>query len=85
MRMTSRRSPATARPRRATNISLDPALIEEARTLEVNVSRACERGLSEQIAEARAARWLADNKDAIDDANAYIDAHGLPLASFRLF
>lgn len=85
MRMASRSPSAASRPRRATNISLDPGLIEEARALEVNVSRACERGLIEQIAEARAARWLADNKDAIDDANAYIDAHGLPLASLRLF
>jgi antitoxin CcdA len=78
-------SAPTDRARRATNVSLDPALIEEARTLGVNISRACERGLVEQIAEARAARWLTENADAVGASNAYVDAQGLPLASARLF
>lgn len=73
------------RPRRATNVSLDPRLIEEARALEVNVSRACERGLIEQIGEARAARWLIENSEAVAASNAYADQQGLPLASARLF
>lgn len=82
--MTFRASPAD-RPRRATNVSLDPRLIEEARALDVNISRACERGLIEQISEARAARWLAENGDAILASNAYADEQGLPLDSARLF
>jgi antitoxin CcdA len=73
------------RPRRATNVSLDPRLIEEARALEVNVLRACERGLIEQISEARAARWLAENGEAITASNAYADQQALPLASLRQF
>jgi len=86
MRMALRGSTAAGdRPRRATNVSLDPRLIEEARALDVNVSRACEQGLIEQIAEARAARWLADNADALAASNAYVEAQGLPLASVRLF
>jgi antitoxin CcdA len=83
MRMASR-FPAD-RPRRATNVSLDPRLIEEARALDVNVSRACERGLIEQIGEARTARWLAENREAIAASNAYADAQDLPLAPARLF
>jgi antitoxin CcdA len=85
MRMTAKASSNADRPRRATNVSLDPRLIDEARALDVNLSRACERGLIEQIAEARAARWLADNRDAIAASNAYTEAQGLPLASARLF
>lgn len=54
--MVSRSASIADRPRRATNVSLDPRLIDEARALDVNVSQACERGLIEQIAEARAAR-----------------------------
>ncbi|WP_267414843.1 MULTISPECIES: type II toxin-antitoxin system CcdA family antitoxin [unclassified Sphingomonas] len=84
MGMASRNS-SSDRPRRATNVSLDPRLIEEARALEVNIARACERGLLERIGEARAARWLAENGEAIAASNAYADQQALPLASLRLF
>ena len=79
------RASIVGRPRRATNVSLDPQLVEDARLLDVNVSRACEQGLIEQIAIARAARWLAENGEAIAASNAYADTHELPLAAARLF
>ncbi len=71
--------------RKATNVSLDGALLEEARSLGVNISRACERGLLEQIAETRAQRWLAENEQAIAASNRFVEAHGLPLARHRQF
>lgn len=71
--------------RKATNISLDAELLESARALGVNVSRACERGLASQIAETRAQRWLAENAEAIDASNRHVEAHGLPLARYRQF
>ena len=76
---------APSRPRRATNLSLDAGLLEEARALGVNLSRACERGLAEQVALARSDRWREDNAAAIDGSNAFIERNGLPLASNRLF
>ena len=84
MHMTSA-SPRQAASRRATNVSLDARLIEDARTLGVNISRACERGLAEQIAEARAAQWLAENGAALASSNEHVEQHGLPLAASRLF
>lgn len=74
-----------ARNRRPTNISLDPACLDEARELGINVSQACERGLVESIKEARAVRWLEENRGAIDGWNQYLETHGLPLAEYRLF
>jgi len=74
-----------AAQRKATNISLDAALLEEARGLHINISRACERGLAEQIAETRTARWQAENAEALASSNAYADRHGVPLADFRRF
>lgn len=76
--------PRTAH-RKATNVSLDIALLEAARELDINISRACERGLAEQIAETRAERWQADNAEALASSNAHADHHGLPLADFRGF
>lgn len=71
--------------RKATNVSLNTALLREARQLGINISRACERGLAEQIAELRAARWLEENREAIQSSNAHADASGLPLAAQRRF
>ncbi len=70
-------------PKRATNVSLNSDLLEQAKTLGINVSRACERGLIEQIAELRAKRWLEENREAIESSNAYVEEHGLPLAKNR--
>jgi antitoxin CcdA len=70
-------------PKRATNVSLNSDLLEQAKALGINVSRACERGLAEQIAELREKRWLEENREALESSNAYIEAHGLPLAKHR--
>lgn len=75
----------SAAPRKPTNISLDATLLETAKELGVNISRACERGLAEQIAETRAERWRAENAEAIESSNRYVERHGLPLAGFRRF
>lgn len=71
--------------RKATNISLDSGLLEEARALQINISRACERGLADQIAEAREQQWRADNADALASSNRHVEDQGLPLAGFRRF
>lgn len=71
--------------RKATNVSLSPALVSEAKRLGISISRACERGLAAEIAETQAARWLDENRDAIESWNEYVEAKGLPLARFRQF
>lgn len=71
--------------RKATNVSLDSGLLEAAKDLGVNISRACERGLAEQIAETRAERWLKENQAAIESSNRFVDTQGLPLARHRQF
>ncbi|RJF79334.1 post-segregation antitoxin CcdA [Azospirillum cavernae] len=70
-------------PKRATNVSLNSDLLEQAKALGVNVSRACERGLAAQITELREKRWLDENRAALASSNAYVEAHGLPLAKHR--
>ena len=71
--------------RRPTNISLDSAMIEEAKELGINISRACEQGLSEEIRAERNRRWKEENREAIEASNAYVAEHGLPLEKYRLF
>jgi len=71
--------------RRATNVSLDAGILQEAKALEVNVSRACERGLVQAVAEAKKARWIEENAAALDSANSFVEKRGLPLARHRKF
>ena len=42
-------------------------------------------GLARAVAERRAELWLAENRDALDSSNAYVEANGLPLARYRGF
>ncbi len=78
-------SPPPSAKRKATNVSLAPAFLAEARELGINISQACERGLAEVIAEVRAERWLEENRAALESSNAWVEDNGLPLASKRLF
>ncbi len=71
--------------RKPTNVSLDPALVSEAKALGINVSRACEAGLKQQVAQEKSRRWREENAEAIASANAWIEENGLPLARYRMF
>lgn len=79
------RSDMNAQPKKATNLTLDSSLIEEARALDVNLSRAAEQGLREAVGQARADRWRAENAEALASSNAWVEQHGLPLARYRAF
>jgi len=68
-----------------TNVSLDAALVEEAKALGVSISQASNRGLEDAVKKARSERWLEENRDALDSSNAWVEANGLPLARYRLF
>ena len=71
--------------RRPTNVSLDGDLVEEARALDINISRACEEGLERVVREERRRRWIEENREAMEASNAYVRDHGLPLARYRMF
>lgn len=71
--------------RRATNVSLSAELIDEARSLDINVSQACEKGLAAEVKKAREDKWIADNWEAIQYWNDYVAKNGLPLAKYRMF
>ncbi len=71
--------------RRATNVTLPEALLQDARELGINLSQACERGLAAAVADMRRQRWLQENAAAIEAWNGHVAEHGLPLAAYRQF
>ena len=76
-------NPAAAK--RSTNVSLNVDLVADAKKLGINVSQACEAGLSEKVRKAKAEKWLRENKDALDWSNDYVEKNGIPLARHRMF
>ena len=71
--------------RKPTNLSLDSALLKEAKGLGINVSRSAEAGIAEAVKLHKQEKWLKDNTSAIASSNAYVEANGLPLARHRQF
>ena len=71
--------------RKPTNLSLDAGLLEEAKGLKVNLSRAAEEGVRSAVAIAKAEQWKAENAAALESSNAYVEQNGLPLDRFRQF
>ncbi len=76
---------ASSGPRRATNVTLPEALLDEARRFSVNISQASERGLTLEVMEAQRRKWLAENLEAMESWNEYVEKHGIPLARHRQF
>jgi antitoxin CcdA len=80
---TKHSSPTPAK--RAINTTMSADTIADAKALGINVSQACERGLVEEIRETRNARWRAENREAIEAWNEWVEANGLPLGEYRQF
>jgi antitoxin CcdA len=71
--------------RRPTNVSLDERLVEEARALGINLSRASEEGLAREIKAERERKFREENREAFEEWNRYVAENGLPLERFRQF
>ena len=71
--------------RRSTSLTLDRALLDEAKDLGINISRAAEKGIAADLKAAREAKWREENAGAIAKLNAYVEEHGVPFADLRKF
>ena len=71
--------------RRPADVSLRADLVAEARSLGVNLSRACEAGVEAAVKMERERRWKIENAGAIAAYNEWVEQNGVPLAEFRQF
>ncbi|UYG05545.1 type II toxin-antitoxin system CcdA family antitoxin [Halomonas sp. LR3S48] len=74
-----RAAEATKSTRKPTNLSLDSALLKEAKALGINISRAAEAGIAEAVKRHKQEQWLKENASALASSNAYVETNGLPL------
>lgn len=70
----------TAQPRRKTSLTLDAALLDDARALGLNVSALADEALRRAVSEARRQRWLEENAAAFEAQADWHARNGHPLA-----
>ena len=63
--------------KRATNVSINQGLLEEARALEINLSATLEKALEAEVRARKRELWLAENREAIAAYNAHVEEHGV--------
>ncbi len=71
--------------RRSTSLTLDRELLDQAKELGVNISRAAEAGVLAAVKAERARRWKIDNAEAVAAYNKWIEENGIPLSQYRKF
>ncbi|MGJ4730449.1 type II toxin-antitoxin system CcdA family antitoxin [Luteimonas sp. SDU101] len=63
--------------KRATNVSVNQGLLDEARVLGINLSATLEKALEAEVRVRKREQWLAENREAIAAYNAHIDEQGV--------
>lgn len=71
--------------RRAVNLTVDRGLVQEAKALEINLSREFEAHLAELVRQRKQEKWLAENGAALAAYNAHIERHGAFSDGIRCF
>lgn len=72
-------------PKKATNITLSADVLNEAKSLGINISQACDQFLRELVKREQERRWQADNAEFIAAYNTGVARDGLPLEAWRTF
>ena len=62
--------------RRSVNLTIRKDVIETAKALKLNASKAAEAGITQAIREAQSERWLYENRTALDAHNKRIEQDG---------
>lgn len=73
------------RRKKATNLSVDDILLEQARRLKLNLSQVFEAGLAEAIRQRRREEWLRKNRSALEAYNEHVEKDGVFSDGLRSF
>lgn len=71
--------------RKAVNLSLDAALVAEARVAKINLSAVTEKALRAEIASLQMERWRRENAGALEAMQQRIDSEGVAGEGHRRF
>lgn len=71
--------------KKATNVSINSDLLAKAREQGINLSAMLEQALAEQLVRRQREAWLEENRAAITDYNADVEARGVFSDGVRSF
>jgi len=75
----------TNAPKKPANLSINSDLLNEAKSLKINLSATLEAALLSELKAAHRDLWLAENKEATDTCNKLAESHGLFADKHRVF
>jgi antitoxin CcdA len=73
------------RRKKPTNLSLDPDLLAEARSLGIGLSQFVESKLVQEVKRRRLQSWRRAAREAMRDYNEFVQRHGIFGEDFRSF
>ena len=73
------------RHKKTVSVTIEPALLHQAREAGINLSATLTTALKHQIRESKAERWKRANRKAIQELNRITDEHGLLSDDHRTF
>ena len=71
--------------KKAVNLAVNSALLEESREFRLNLSKILENSLVDALRQVRREKWLNDNQEAIKAHNERVSKEGMFGDSFRNF
>ncbi len=71
--------------KKATNLSINSDLLQQAKDLKINISSSLEKTLEQIVREKKIASWQEENKDWIDSYNKDVEENGIFSDHVRLF
>lgn len=63
--------------KKATNVSVNAALLQQAKAFNINLSNTLEQALIAKLKQLQAETWAAENKMAIDSYNRHVEQNGV--------
>ncbi|MDH5552462.1 MAG: type II toxin-antitoxin system CcdA family antitoxin, partial [Nitrosomonas sp.] len=63
-------------PKKPTNLTVNSDLLRIAKALKINVSATLEQALADKVREQQRQVWLAENLQAINDYNQFVEHNG---------
>ncbi len=73
------------RHKKTVSVTLEPALLSQARDAGINLSATLANALRREIRESEAERWKRANRKAIQELNRITEEHGLLSDDYRTF
>lgn len=72
-------------PKKATNLSINSDLLQQAKELKINLSQSLEEYLTQKIIERKSQEWLVENQEAIHEYNKSVTKRGVFSDGLRRF